>query len=215
MDDPHLLTAVLAALYAVLAALDGLWLHLWRYRLHRHAPREHAVHTVRALLFPGVVLLVLMGWATGPLLWLGALLAVADLAVVAWDAALETRTRTFQRGLPAGEAALHTVLQALHAVVLIVAVAIRPWSAWTLTPAPEAGPGLIATVLLVGVLGGSVVVAVVHAVLVRRGHLVVGNTGIRAEMMEAAAPPRTSRHVRMPSARRVQRRALLRRRFHG
>jgi hypothetical protein len=170
MHDPHLLTAVIAVVYASLAAVDGLWLHLWRYRLHRHARREHAIHTLRAMLFPGVVVLLLMGWTTGPLLWCGTLMALVDLAVVAWDAAVETRTRDFQHGLPAGEAALHTLLQALHATVLVAAMAARPWSAWTLSATAEPGPGMPATVLFIGVLVGSVMVAVVHAVLLRSPH---------------------------------------------
>lgn len=165
MDDPHLPTAVIAVVYAALATFDGLWLHLWRYRLHHHAPGEHLIHTLRAVLFSGVVVLLLMGWASGPALWCGALLAVADLALVAWDAALETRSRSFQHGLPAREAALHTVLQALHVAVLVSAVAARPWSAWTI--AGEAGPppGAWSQALLLVVLGGSLLVALVHVIL--------------------------------------------------
>lgn len=165
MTDPHFITAMLALVYALCAAIDGVWLHLWRYRLHLYAPAEHAVHTLRALLFPAVVLLLLMGWATGPWLWCGAVIALLDLLLVARDAAMETRSRDFQHGLPAGEAALHTVLQALHAAVLTCAVAARPWSAWTLMPASEKGPGVAAQMGLGAVLFGSIVVAIIHVVL--------------------------------------------------
>ncbi len=165
MADPHLLTAIIALVYAVLTTIDGVWLHLWRYQLHRHAPAEHALHTARAILFSGVVLLLLMGWAHGPLLWFGALLALADLALVAWDAALETRSRAFQHGLPAGEAALHTLLQALHAVVLVCAVAVRPWEVWSGAPLNEPAPGATAHLLLLLVLSGSVSIALIHLAL--------------------------------------------------
>ena len=171
MDDPHLVTAVLAVAYAILAAIDGVWLHLWRYRLYRHAPGEHALHTVRAVLFIGVVALLLMGWTHGFLLWCGVLLAVADLGLVAWDAALETRSRSFQRGLPAGEAALHTVLQVLHASVLVWAITIRPWPAWSGVLVVEASPGPVAHLLLLAVLAGGVVVALIHLALLRPSYL--------------------------------------------
>lgn len=165
MNDPHLLTACFALVYALCAGIDGVWLHLWRYRLHVHARREHGVHTLRAILFPGVVALLFMGWTTGFLLWCGTTLAVVDLVVVAFDAAMETHTRTFQHGLPPGEAALHTVLQALHAVVLTCAIAVRPWSAWTIHPTFESGPGTLATMIFLGILFGSVIIAVVHVYL--------------------------------------------------
>lgn len=215
MHDPHLLTAVIAVVYASLAAVDGLWLHLWRYRLHRHAPREHAIHTLRALLFPGVVALLLMGWATGPLLWCGMLVALIDLAVVAWDAAVETRTRTFQHGLPAGEAALHTLLQALHATLLVTAVAERPWSAWTLTPAAEPGPGTPATVLFLGVLVGSVMVAVVHLVLLRSAHPQMHRALSESATTLVSAVGPGSRSIRSVRPILWRRRLSMRRRLHG
>lgn len=205
MDDPHLSTATLAAVYAVLAAIDGLWLHLWCYRLHRTAPQEHRIHTARAVLFSAVVPLLLMGWASGPLLWCGALLAVADLALVAWDAAIETRTRAFQRGLPAGEAALHTVLQALHAVVLASAVMARPWSAWMPGGAAGPGPGAWSQALLVLVAAGSVLVAVVHLLLLRSSASVGGSpSGQRAETgcPTTTSPPQMPRgSERLPRCR--------------
>lgn len=167
MNDPHVVTAILALAYATLAAIDGLWLHLWRYRLHHRAPAEHALHTARAVLFSAVVALLLMGWTHGLLLWCGLLIALADLGLVAWDAAMETRTRAFQRGLPPGEAALHTLLQALHAGLLVWAVTIRPWPVWSGVRMNEATPGPMAQLLLLVVLGGCVVVALIHVALLR------------------------------------------------
>lgn len=167
MDDPHLVTAILAVAYAMLATIDGVWLHLWRYRLYRHAPAEHAIHTVRAVLFCAVVALLLMGWTHGLLLWCGVLIAVVDLGLVAWDAAMETRSRTFQHGLPAGEAALHTVLQALHVSLLVWAVTIRPWPVWSGVRMSEEPPGPVAQLLLLLVLCGCVVVALIHLALLR------------------------------------------------
>lgn len=164
MTDPHLLTATLIAIYAIGALFDGVWLHLARYRLHLVARREHALHTARALLFPALLLLVLWGDTSGPVFWFGLALVLVDFALVAWDAAAETRTRAFQHGLPAGEAALHTILHALHVAALASALAVRPLGAWSGTvelPAPEG----LTWLLLTGVLAGAVVVALLHALL--------------------------------------------------
>lgn len=218
MNDPHLFTAVFTVIYAMIAAIDGLWLHLWRYRLHVHAPAEHAVHTLRSLLFPVIVLLLLMGWATGPWLWCGAAIAAADLLLVARDAAMETRSRDFQRGLPAGEAALHTLLQALHAVVLTCAVAARPWSAWTTTSTIESAPSALAQTIFLVVLSGSIVVAIIHVVLYVRGPRSMPtsraarlrNGGTPAHVRAATTP------VRWPTPLLIwRRRSLQRRRLPG
>jgi hypothetical protein len=166
-DDLHLATALLLCLYAGLGGIDGLWLHLVVYRLHRHAPREHRIHTVRAVLMPAIILLFISPAASGGWLWMGAALALVDLGMVAWDAAVETASRRFQHGLPPGEAALHTVLQALHAVVLVLAVAGHPWSAWRIPAGMAPAPAPLAAALLALVLLGSLGYAAVHLWLLR------------------------------------------------
>lgn len=185
MADPHLLTAALIAVYALGALFDGVWLHLVRYRLHLVARREHALHTARALLFPALLLLVLWGDTSGPALWLGLALVLADFVLVAWDAAAETRTRSFQHGLPAGEAALHTILHAVNVAALASALAARPRAAWSGTvdlPAPDG----LAWLLLAGVLAGAVVVALLHALLLAAPRAFSGGMGGRDGMPSAA-----------------------------
>lgn len=61
------------------------------------------------------------------------------------------------------------MLQALHAAVLICAVASHPWSTWALVPANESGPGDLAQMGLGAIRSGSIVVAVVHVFLCARG----------------------------------------------
>ncbi|HEX3133585.1 MAG TPA: hypothetical protein VHX44_08370 [Planctomycetota bacterium] len=212
MTDPHLITALLTLLYALVAAVDGLWLHLWRYRLHVRAPTEHAVHTLRAVLFPIVVATLLMGWATGVVLWLGALITALDLLLVARNAAMETHTRDFQHGLPAGEAALHTLLQALHATVLSCAIAVRPWSAWTTASPTEVAPGALAHWIFVVVLVGSSAVAVIHVVLSARGARVAAAMGMMSRTMRRKMERHLQRTATTSSARSPAR--LLVRRRH-
>ncbi len=164
MDASGLIALAVAA-YVVLAGIDGVWLHLWQLRLHARPQSygEHLLHTFRALLFPAVVVTLLNGRSAGFVLWFGAALALADFALVAWDAATETRSRRQLGGLPAFEAALHTVLQALHAGIVIAAIAVRPPAAWSgvAPPPPAAWLDVFYTVVFIG----SCLVAVLHVAL--------------------------------------------------
>lgn len=167
-SDLSALAAWCALAYVSLGAFDALWLHLWRYRLHHTAPREHLLHTLRTLLMPPVILFV-AGPGAGAWLWFGVACAAADLVLVAWDAAAEHTTRRFQGGLPAGEAALHTVLQAMHAVVLVVGLAAKPVSAWTSGSAAVSPPTGLAAIVIPGLFAASLAVAALHVWLLRRG----------------------------------------------
>ena len=68
--------------FATLSSIDGLYLHLWRLRLHQRPDsyREHLWHTARAILFaPTVVLLFVYPHQAGTVL-----LKVNLLALAAW-----------------------------------------------------------------------------------------------------------------------------------
>lgn len=164
------LVLTLACGYALLAMIDGLWIHFVRLGLHRNpnSRREHGLHTARAALFPGILLLVVNPHAAGAYLWFGVVLTCIDFALVAWDAAEETTSRKFMRGLPAYEASLHTVLQALHAVLMAAALLMRPSASWWASGAlgfPGGWPGLILGALV----AGGVAVFGLHALLAWTG----------------------------------------------
>ena len=63
-----------------LAAVDGLYIHLWRLRLHARPEtrREHWLHTARALLFPPVLLGLFALPTGGVCLWTAITAAVLD-----------------------------------------------------------------------------------------------------------------------------------------
>lgn len=48
---------IFLALFALVAAVDGLYFHLWKYRLYARPESvyEHKLHTVRAFLFIPIV----------------------------------------------------------------------------------------------------------------------------------------------------------------
>lgn len=181
MYDLHLASAILLAAFAGLAAIDGLYLHLWRYRLHAvpAARQEHILHTVHGLLFVPMLLLVFSGQSSGLALWLGAAVALAGLVVVAWDSVHELTSRRFQGGLPAGEATLHALLHTLQIAAVALSLAARPASAWSLDATSmvvtETGP---AAWVAMQVLPGGVVVALVHVILLVRPSLLPARGGM-------------------------------------
>jgi hypothetical protein len=108
---------LLVAFFAV-AAVDGLYFHLWRFRLYARAESrlEHVLHTVRAVLSPPII------WALyvaepAPLVLAGALVAV-DLLVTLVDVWIEPQSRHGLGGLPRAEYLAHISATMLHVAAL-------------------------------------------------------------------------------------------------
>lgn len=172
MTDPHLLVAAawLLQLFATLSMIDGLYLHLWRLRLHARPASygEHLWHTARALLFAPVVFLLFMIPSAGPLLWLGVGLAFADQLVGLADALSERDARAELGGLGRGEYALHVALVAVHAAALALALAARGPDAWSLSAPSTLGELPAVRMLVLGPAVGGVAVAALHVALAWR-----------------------------------------------
>lgn len=102
---------VLIALFAALAGYDGVNLHLVRYRLwaRPESRLEHRVHTLRAILFPAILVLVFTG-RTGLWLWAGIAIVLVDTVIEAFDVAIEPASRARLGGLSATEGVIHNVL---------------------------------------------------------------------------------------------------------
>src|SRR6185369_8512911 len=85
----HLITAAVISLNAavLLGAVDGLYFHLWKYRLYSRPETryEHKLHTLRAFLFIPIVWLLFGKNYGGLLLWAGVLATVADLLIELLD----------------------------------------------------------------------------------------------------------------------------------
>lgn len=148
----HAYDASAAALmvFLALAAVDGIYLHLWRYRLHtREASRsEHRLHTLSAGLFAATLPALFLWETAGCLLWTGLALVVADLVVSLFDIFAERDSRADLGGLSSAEYALHMVIMSARGAAVALALAGRPATAW----APDAPlvigslPGFAATV---------------------------------------------------------------------
>ncbi len=158
--------------FAALSMVDGVYLHLWRYRLWARAAsrREHWLHTARALLFAPIVLLVFASPTAGTALWAGVTLLAVDQVFEVLDVLEERRSRAGIGGLGSGEYLVHAMLVTLRAAAIALALAHRPAAAWAFDAALAFGsyPATIVT-LVHQLVPGAIVVAALHVWLgVRR-----------------------------------------------
>jgi NADH:ubiquinone oxidoreductase subunit 2 (subunit N) len=153
--------ASLGAFFAV-AALDGFYFHILRFRLWAHADSrtEHLVHTVRALLMAPIVWLLYLGDRAS--LSVAAALVALDFVATVLDVAIEPRSRRRFGGLPRAEIAAHVLATVFHVAAIALAFASR------LSAAHPAHPECV-TLLAFGFIGGSALAAVHHVVLVACG----------------------------------------------
>lgn len=173
-ERPLLIVAcALIIAYMVMATIDGLYLHLWKYRLHtrRQSIYEHKLHTLRAILFPLILYLLFAKNFGGILLWIGVLLAVIDLVIGMQDIFAEKNSRQELGGLSSFEYFIHVCANSIHVTYLTLIVIAKPVSAWSLsspTLLPEPYPSLMWTVFVLMV-PGAVIGAALHVWLMRRG----------------------------------------------
>lgn len=169
MNDLFLLASLaLLAVFTVTGLIDGLYLHLWRYRLHARAEsrREHVVHAARAVLFVPALALVFVGTTSGAVLWLGLALITVDFVVQILDTRVEATSRAFQGGLPDGELAIHVLAATAHFGLIVTSLLSRPVEAFARTvPIDGQTARFVSDTVLQMFLGGSVLVAALHVAL--------------------------------------------------
>jgi hypothetical protein len=163
--DTYTAGAAALAIFLGLGAVDGIYLHLWRYRLHaRSASRyEHRIHTFAAVLFAATLPAVFLWETGGVLLWTGISLIAADLAVSIVDMTSERDSRAEFGGLSTGEYVLHMLIMSFRGAALALALAGRPAAAWALDAPWIVGslPAFAATVAWQA-FPGAVVMAALH-----------------------------------------------------
>jgi hypothetical protein len=160
-------------LFAGIGMIDGLYLHLWRFRLHEHAEsrNEHQIHTIRAVLFPAIVLFAFDPSSQGPMLWIGAGLALLDMLTLGVDALSEGDSRAFMGGLPKWEYVIHLFANGFHFAAIALALAARPLEMWgwqsTVTIEGASGANFLSFVGS-NVMPGAIALAVLHVALLNR-----------------------------------------------
>lgn len=161
--------------FAALSAVDGIYIHLVRLRLHARPGswREHAWHTGRAILFAPIVVALFGVVSGGLLLWAGIALVVLDQALELLDMASEKRSREALGGLGSLEYVVHVTLTTFRTAAIALSLAARPVAAYALDAPLVVGslPGPWG-LLVAQLVPGAVAVAAVHVWLaVRHRHL--------------------------------------------
>jgi phosphatidylglycerophosphate synthase len=165
MDSLYTASAAALAVFLVLGAVDGVYLHLWRYRLHaREASRyEHRLHTVAAVLFAATLPAVFLWETGGVLLWTGIALIAGDLAVSVVDMVSERDSRAELGGLSTGEYVLHMLIMSARGAAIALMLAGREAAAWALDAPWIVGPlPAAAATVAWQALPGAVVMAGLH-----------------------------------------------------
>jgi hypothetical protein len=163
------IAAILLAAYSAFAAIDGIYYHLWKYRLfaNESSRLEHHLHTAHSALFAVIVGTLYLAPTAGPLLWVGVSVGAAAFVVAILDVLEERRSRANLGGLPPREYAIHIGVTTLQAASIALVLAARPAAAWSLD-APillgEALPVLSHTIAM-NLLPGAVLMTLVHVLL--------------------------------------------------
>ena len=130
-------------IFGAVAAVDGLYLHLWKYRLYARpeSRREHKLHTAQGALFVPVVFFLFYGDFGGAALWAGVLFLAAEQVVEILDVLDERDSRASLGGLSSTEYALHAVAITARTAAVALALAAKPLVAWSLDAPLVTGPG--------------------------------------------------------------------------
>ncbi len=141
----QLMTAatVFLMIFGAVAAIDGLYLHLWKYRLYARpeSRREHKLHTAQGALFVPVVFFLFYGDFGGLALWTGVLFLAAEQVVEILDVLDERDSRASLGGLSSTEYALHAVAITARTAAVALALAAKPLAAWSFDAPLVTGPG--------------------------------------------------------------------------
>ncbi len=128
MEIAFVISTVLLIAYSLLALFDGVFLHLYKYRLYEHKESkfEHLTHTIRALLFTGILISLFINIEDNSLfLLLGAALVIADIITLIIDAYVEKDSRLFMGGLPRWEYIIHLLVNGFHFASIAVFLVIK------------------------------------------------------------------------------------------
>ncbi len=122
-----LISTILLTAFAVLAVIDGFYLHIFKYKLfnHKESEFEHLTHTIRAILFPLIVYFLYIKQDCLTSFCLGILFVILDIIVLGIDAFVEKDSRQFMGGLPRWEYILHLFVNGFHFASIAVLLAIK------------------------------------------------------------------------------------------
>lgn len=171
MDILYYLATSCLVLFMVLATFDGFYLHIFKYSLfnRKESYFEHITHTIRAILFPLIIWMLIINESNFELFKFGTVLVFIDLIVLGLDAYNEKESREFMGGLPKWEYILHLFANGFHFSVVILALSLKlriehTQLLFVAHPALSFSHNLL-QIVAINVIPGAVVLALLHFIL--------------------------------------------------
>lgn len=167
-DTLMLASSVTLLLFLVLSVFDGIYFHLWKFRLQerKESKFEHITHTVRAVLFIPTIILTYWIGLKGFLLWATIAILAIDLATEVLDVLNERESRMSLGGLPSAEYLVHIMLTTLRVAALTLAFTALPLEAWSVFTEVELTMPYLAKFIALQTLPGALLVAGLHIYLI-------------------------------------------------
>ncbi len=178
MNNTVAVSAICLNLAILLGSVDGVYFHLWKYRLFKwkESRPEHMLHTARAFLFIPIAWLLFGKNYGGWLLWIGVAFASADAIVELIDILIERRSRASLGGLSTAEYAIHVNATGLRFASLALIFVAKPVEAWSLSSPTLLDPAYPSwlTWLMLNTIPGSSIAALAHVWLMRSKYRAAG-----------------------------------------
>lgn len=168
MEVAFIISIVLLIAYSLLALFDGVFLHLYKYRLYEHKESkfEHLTHTVRAILFTGILVALFINIENNKLFLFGIALVIADIVTLIIDAYTEKDSRTFMGGLPRWEYIIHLLVNGFHfasiAVFLVIKINLDSTGITLVNNFQQVESFHIFRTIAVNLLPGAVLISLLH-----------------------------------------------------
>lgn len=167
-DNLMLASSVTLLLFLALSVFDGIYFHLWKFRLQERddSKFEHVTHTIRSVLFIPMIVLIYWFGLKGLLLWATIGILAIDLVTEVLDVINERESRMSLGGLPSTEYLVHITLTTLRVAAITLAFAALPSEAWNLHSEVEIAMPYLAKFIALQTLPGAIFVAGLHIYLI-------------------------------------------------
>ncbi len=171
MNYLHTLSLVFLVLFLLVATIDGLYFHLWKYRLFTRDESfyEHKLHTIRAFLFIPIVFFLFYSDFGGLALWAGIFFILLDLIIELLDVLTENDSRASLGGLTSLEYAAHVTATTFRIAAISFALATKSVDSWSISaPILVGEQSNLVTFIAINVISGNFLVGVLHLLLLNR-----------------------------------------------
>lgn len=171
MELAFILAILLLISFSILGFFDGVYLHLYKYKLHVHSESrfEHYTHTLRSVFFIGILYFLYLGIENNMFFYIGLAFVLLDLVVLFIDAYVEKDSRKFMGGLPRWEYIIHLFVNGFHfagiAVLLILKIDIDQNGISLNTGLSRAINFNSFKLTALNILPGAILVSILHVVL--------------------------------------------------